>query len=249
MRRPDTSDPDSDSSPVRRNDPAATAPAVAAADSPALTRREWMGTLGLAIGVAAAAGTIAWLTGRRGSGPDANQPSGPPRRLGAFTLTDQAGRVTTQADLAGKVLVVNFVFTSCSLSCRVVNTRMEEIQKLVADLPDVRFVSFTVDPRTDTPPVLARFAEAFHAVPDRWRFLTGDKEELYTLLETTFIPRSEPADPLVPGGFSGTDRIMLVDREGYVGGSFKALENDTADVIAAAVRKLTHDGARHSQQP
>lgn len=241
MIRPSSSNPD----PSKEANQTA-ANAVASNDaSPALTRREWLGTLGLAVAIAAGAGVIAWITGKaRGTNPGAESLPGPPRHLGAFQLTDQTGHITTEADLAGKILVVNFVFTSCSLSCRVVNTRMEEIQNLVADLPDVRFISFTVDPRTDTPPVLARFAEGFHAKPDRWRFLTGEKDQLYTLLETTFIPRSEPADPLVPGGFTGTDRIMLVDRNGAVSRSFKALENGSAAIIASEIRNLAQTGTR-----
>ena len=161
-----------------------------------------------------------------------------PRQLVAFNLTDRSGRTVTQADVAGKILVVNFVFTSCSLSCRAVNDRMEEIQRLVADMSDVQLVSLTVDPRTDTPSVLAKFANSFHADTNRWLFLTGNKPELYDLIETSFIPKSPELEDLIPGGFTSTDRIMLVDQKGNVSASFNGLKHGVASTIVAEIEKL-----------
>jgi protein SCO1/2 len=137
--------------------------------------------------------------------------------------------------LAGKFLVVNFVFTSCSLSCRAVNDRMEEIQRLVADATDVQLVSLTVDPRSDSPSVLARFADGYHANTNRWLFLTGDKAELYRLLETSFIPKSAELEGLIPGGFGSTDRIMLVDTQGNVWASLDGLKRNAASAVVAAL--------------
>ena len=73
-----------------------------------------------------------------------------PRQLVNFSLTDRTGRTVTQAELDGKFLVVDFLFTSCSLTCPVVNRCMAQIQQLTTNQPDVRLVSLTVDPRDDT---------------------------------------------------------------------------------------------------
>lgn len=121
-----------------------------------------------------------------------------PRPLPDFTLVDCTGRTVSRSDLTGHYLVVNFVFTSCSMNCLAVNQRMAEIQTLVADFPDVRLVSFTVDPRTDTPEVLAAFAKRFEGNTSRWLFLTGDKPALYELLETGFIASSPALASLFP---------------------------------------------------
>jgi protein SCO1 len=208
-----------------------------------LTKSEVLWTLGLALIVAGVAVAVACFAGRRqGAALSASAPDHP-RRLVEFNLTDRSGRSVTQADLAGKFLVVNFVFTSCSLSCRAVNDRMEEIQRLVADATDVRLVSFTVDPRSDTPSVLARFADGYHADPNRWLFLTGDKAELYRVIETSFIPKSPELEGLIPGGFSSTDRIMLVDPKGGVWASFDGLRRNAASAVVAEIeerRKKNH---------
>jgi len=120
-----------------------------------LTRKEILSTAVLGLAVAAVAVAIAVLAGKREAAAGALSLPDRPRQLTHFHLLDRTGRSITEADLLGRFLVVNFVFTSCSLSCRAVNDRMEEIQRLVADRPDVRLVSLTVDPRTDTPSMLA----------------------------------------------------------------------------------------------
>lgn len=162
----------------------------------------------------------------------------PRRHLIDFTLTDRTGRIVTRADLTNQFLIVNCVFTSCSLSCRAVNDRMAEIQRLVADQSDVRLVSLTVDPRTDTPPVLARFADSYGADPNRWLFLTGEKSGLYRLLQTSFVTPARELIGVVPGGFADTDRLFLVDPRGEVRGTFDGLKPTTPPVVLAALARL-----------
>ena len=202
-----------------------------------LTKSEILWTLGLGLIVAGVAAAVAWFAGNRERPVFSASPPDHSRRLVEFNLTDRSGRSVTQADMAGKFLVVNFVFTSCSLSCRAVNDRMEEIQRLVADAPDVRLVSFTVDPRSDTPSVLAKFADGYHADTNRWLFLTGDKAELYRVIETSFISKSPELEGLIPGGFGSTDRIMLVDPEGDVWASFDGLKRNAASAVAAEIER------------
>ena len=161
-----------------------------------------------------------------------------PRPLADFTLTNTVGTPVSRADLVGKFLVVNFVFTSCSLSCLAVNQRMEEIQSQVAGLSDVRLVSLTIDPRTDTPGVLGEFARRYHADPNRWHFLTGEKAVLYPLIEASFLPVAPDGASLVPGGFQNTDRIMLVDRSGTVRAAFNGLNGFVAAEVCARIKTL-----------
>ena len=47
-------------------------------------------------------------------------------------------------------------------------------------------MSFSVDPLTDTPEVLSEYADSFGADPRRWLFLTGERDELYTLIHDGF---------------------------------------------------------------
>ena len=201
------------------------------------TRSDLLSALGIGLGIAVIAAAIAFLASRRETAGGTSHALDHPRKLVAFNLTDRSGRAVTHTNLAGNFLVVNFIFTSCSLSCRVVNDHMEEIQRLVANKLNVQLVSLTVDPRTDTPAVLAKFANSFHADTNRWIFLTGGKDELYHFIETSFIPRTSDPENLVPGGFASTDRIMLVDPEGNVCASFNGLKANVAVAVTAEIQE------------
>ncbi len=162
-----------------------------------------------------------------------------PRELVNFTLTDRTGRTVTRADLQGRILVVNFLFTGCSLTCPAVNRCMAQIQNLTTNQPDVRLVSLTVDPRDDTPDVLAEYGQRFGADTNRWLLLTGDKSELYNLIGTSFLA-SAPEDPFnyMPGNFAHTERIAVVDAAGRVRAYFDGLRTDAARDVVAEISRL-----------
>ena len=162
-----------------------------------------------------------------------------PRQLADFSLTDRTGRTVTRAELDGKILVVDFLLTSCSLTCQEVNRRMAEIQHHTAGQPDVRFISLTVDPRTDTPAALMKFGDRFGADTNRWLMLTGDKTAMYHLIATSFLDQ-DLNDPFayMPGNFSHTDRIAVVDAQGNVQAYFDGLRRETTEQVVAEITRL-----------
>jgi protein SCO1/2 len=163
------------------------------------------------------------------------------RQLVNFTLIDRTGRPIERRDLAGKFLVVDFLFTSCSLTCPIVNRHLAQLQQLTATQPDVLLVSLTVDPRDDTLPVLAKYGERFGADTNRWLLLTGKKPVLYHLISASFLLQGEP-DPFnyMPGNFLHTERVALVDPQGHVRCYFDGLQDDVAEKIAGEITRLRH---------
>ena len=162
-----------------------------------------------------------------------------PRRLVAFSLTNSMGHPVTRADLDGKILVVSFLFTSCSLTCPEVSRHMAEIQKLTANDPDVQLLSLTVDPRSDTPSALAKWGAHYGADTNRWMFLTGDQTVEHTLIGESFL-KTDPNDPFnyMPGGFTGTDRIAVVDKHGRTRVYFDGLRSETPEAVVAEISRL-----------
>jgi len=162
-----------------------------------------------------------------------------PRQLADFSLTDSNGRTVTRAELAGKILAVSFLFTSCSLTCPEVSKHMAEIQKLTATNDDVRLLSLTVDPRTDTPPVLAKWGARFGTDTNRWLLLTGSKTVLHGLIARSFLAQDH-GDPFnsMPGNFTGTERIAVVDQHGRVRIYFDGLRKETPVAVVAEIGKL-----------
>lgn len=162
-----------------------------------------------------------------------------PRALAEFSLTNSLGQVVTRADLDGKILAVSFLFTSCSLTCREVSRQMAEIQRRTAADPDVRLVSLTVDPRTDTPSVLAKWARRFGADTGRWLFLTGDTAVEHRLIAESFL-NTAPDEPFnyMPGNFTDTDRIVLVDRHGRIRAYFDGLSDQAPAAVVKEIARL-----------
>lgn len=98
-------------------------------------------------------------------------------RVPDFTLTDQRGRPMQFADLRGKVVAINFVYTSCALPnfCLRLASNFAVLQKrFKARLGrDLVLLTVTFDPTHDTPDVLAKYAAQWNADAATWRFLTG----------------------------------------------------------------------------
>lgn len=107
---------------------------------------------------------------------------------GYFTdteLIDQNGEVHRfYSDLLdGKVVVIDSVFTTCTLVCPVLGQKMKSIQAAAGDRlgKDVHLISISVDPETDTPAKLKAFGEQLEA-REGWYFLTGSRENVERVL-------------------------------------------------------------------
>ena len=100
-------------------------------------------------------------------------------------LLDQNGRkVHFYTDLVkGQTVVINFIFTTCTTICPPLGATFQRVQKELGDKAarDVRFISISVDPVTDTPERLKAWGEKFHA-GDGWTFVTGAKPQVDELL-------------------------------------------------------------------
>jgi protein SCO1/2 len=96
---------------------------------------------------------------------------------------DQDGNKRAFADFKGSRVVMTFIYTECPMPtfCPLLDRRFAAMQKPLAEnaaTQDVRLVSVSFDPATDTPPVLKAHARRLNADPERWTFLTGDRDDV-----------------------------------------------------------------------
>lgn len=157
-----------------------------------------------------------------------------------FTLTERSGKEVKQDDLLGRPWVVGFIFTRCTGPCPRVTAQMRKLQDQFKD-QDVRLVTMTVDPDYDTPVKLADYAEAFGADPDRWLFLTGDKETMYRYIEKNFkmpVAETEGEDRKPGSEVIHTTNLLLVDAKGVVRGKYNALADQDMAKLKLDVKKL-----------
>ena len=153
----------------------------------------------------------------------------------AFTLTDQDGKPFSRDDLKGKVWVADFIFTTCPGACPKMTMKMSGLQKAVPER-DVHFVSFTVDPERDTPPVLRQYAQNYDADLGRWHFLTGEKQELFETaagLKLTAAPAGQFGPEIVHA-----EKFLLVDGSGRVRGIYDSKDEQELKKLAADAAAL-----------
>jgi protein SCO1/2 len=147
--------------------------------------------------------------------------------LGDFHFIDEHGRTVTQEALQGKVWILNIFFTSCEMSCPSLIAAMAQLQRELR-WSDGVLVSLSVDPDTDTPELLRAFASQCRADPERWRFLTGAKEEIFAFVHKAFAaPLSENPEERPGYRITHSNRFLLVDRQGKVYGSYLVVEPAT----------------------
>ena len=161
----------------------------------------------------------------------ARQPSMPAlQQLGtlpAFDLTERRQAPLRLDDLRGKVWVADFMYTSCVEICPLQSAEMARLQAAFADHPDLRLVSFSVDPERDTPAVLSAYADKFQADPERWLFATGEPEAVARLAQEGF--RLSAASYVADGAdytFIHSNRFVLVDRQGRIRGYYRSTDPD-----------------------
>jgi len=173
----------------------------------------------------------------------------------AFTLTDQLERPVDSDDFHGKVVVANFIYTSCTDFCPLLSLRMQQLQdRLRAESllgSQVQLLSFTVDPARDTPAVLRDYGASHQANPDAWRFLTGPPDQVVPLIVDGFhlgvqaLPPQQSGDDPHEAG-DGHDhsydvmhsgRFVLIDRQWRVRAYYDGSELDL-DKILRDVRQL-----------
>lgn len=98
-----------------------------------------------------------------------------------FTLTDTSGKNFESQNLAGKIWVVDFIFTSCGGPCPLLSSKMATLQSEFASESNFHLISISVDPERDTPDVLLEYAKRYQATKS-WTFLTGKNDEIQNLL-------------------------------------------------------------------
>lgn len=104
-----------------------------------------------------------------------------------LSVLDQDGqRVQFHTDLiAGKTVLINVFFSTCTTVCPPLTATMRRVQQLTKEQHGdaIRIISVSVDPANDTPARIKKFGALFGAEPG-WSFITGDKPTMDQLLRS-----------------------------------------------------------------
>ncbi len=154
-----------------------------------------------------------------------------------FYLMAQDSAAFTNADVAGKIHVVNFFFTSCPSICPAMIGQMKRLQENTKDIKELIFLSHTVDPKRDSIPKLNAYIKERSLDTHNWFFLYGEKEEVYELGSNGYLVNAME-DEKADGGFLHSEHFVLVDREGRVRGLYDGTKNEQVDKLEQDIRLL-----------
>lgn len=152
-------------------------------------------------------------------------------RIPAFRLTDQLGRVVNEKDLDGRITIANFFFTRCRGICPRMSMNMAYLQEKFRDDPAIRLLSHSVDPDADSVPVLAAYAAAQGADPDRWRLLTGDRTLIYRLARQEYFAGDSIGPSAAGTDFLHTEDVILLDGRRRIRGLYNGTLRSEMDRI------------------
>lgn len=161
--------------------------------------------------------------------------------VGDFTLTNQHGETVTRESLEGKVCIATFIFTRCTLTCPLQSKWMARLQERLKQEPSwdsIQLLSFTVDPEFDTPTVLKEYASGLKADSTHWSFLTGPRQDIWTLCKESFhLPVAEsPADNSLP--IVHDPRVAVIDRSGRIRAYIDPISQDSLDPVLESLSQV-----------
>jgi len=160
-----------------------------------------------------------------------------------FNLIDQTGGNFTLADAGDRIIVADFFFTTCATICPKMTVQLERVQQAYKDEERLLLLSHSVTPELDSVPVLAAYADKHNADPERWRFLTGERTQIYALARKSYFAVLDEGDG-GPDDFVHTENFVLVDPQRRLRGFYDGTSTKDVDRLIGDIAKLLEEQGR-----
>lgn len=151
----------------------------------------------------------------------------PTHKVRDFKFVNQDSQYVTKADIDGKIVVVEYFFTTCKGICPMMSEQMSRVYEEFKNNDDILILSHTVDPKRDTVGALKEYAQRYGADGKHWMFLTGDKKSLYDQARYSYLVTAADSSATdIDADFIHSNNFIIVDRNGKV----RAHQNDNGNV-------------------
>ena len=154
-----------------------------------------------------------------------------------FTFIDQDSNLVTNETFSDQVYVADFFFTSCPTICPVMKQQMLRVYEAYEKEPEVAILSHTIDPKHDTVAVLKDFAEKLDVKTEKWHFVTGNKDSIYDIGETSYLVVANE-DENAPGGYIHSGAFLLVDKQRRIRGVYDGTIPEQVDILINDISRL-----------
>tara|TARA_B100001248_G_scaffold137836_2_gene103554 strand:- start:1527 stop:2210 length:684 start_codon:yes stop_codon:yes gene_type:complete len=163
-------------------------------------------------------------------------------QISPFNLVDQHGLEVSENDIENKVIVVDFFFVSCGSICPIMTKNLKRVHDFYKKNHNVLILSHTVWPEMDSVSVLNNYANEHDANYETWRFLTGDKKELYRLARKDYMVVPAINDPNYQHGseadFIHTENVVLIDKKKRIRGYYDGTDENAMKKLVSDIGKL-----------
>ena len=146
-----------------------------------------------------------------------------------FQLENHLGSEFGSEQLAGKIHIADFFFTSCPTICPVMSRNMLALSEEFNGVDNLAFVSISIDPRHDSVKVLNSYYQKLGGSNKEWYFLTGEKNKIFDLAEAYMVSAAE--DPHAPGGLIHSGAFILVDKQMRIRAYYDGTKDDDVEKL------------------
>lgn len=156
-----------------------------------------------------------------------------------FSFTDQDGKKITNKDVAGKVYVAEYFFTTCRGICPKMNNNMRKVYERFKNEKDFLILSHTCNPEVDSVPRLKHYADSMGVSTDKWIFLTGRKDSLYYQARLSY-DIDDPKNNLknIDDDFLHTQFWALVNKKGEVKKIYDGLKQSEVNQLISDIDEM-----------
>jgi protein SCO1 len=157
--------------------------------------------------------------------------------VSSFDLIAENGERFSSAALENKIVVTEFFFATCQTICPKMSMQMKRVQDAYKDDPEIMLLSFTVNPEKDSAEALASYAKEYNAIPGKWKFLTGDKKQIYELARKSFFLTAVEGDG-GPDDFIHSEKLVLVDKDKRIRGYYDGTDYESVNLLIDEIKVL-----------
>ena len=162
--------------------------------------------------------------------------------IAPFSFVDQDSSIITNQTFQDKIYVADFFFTSCRTICPIMKTQMLRVYEATSEMPDVLILSHTIDPEYDTVALLHDFANRLGVESSRWHFVTGVKDSIYKIAQTSYFATAME-DKTEPDGFIHSGAFLLIDKKQRIRGKYDGTKEEDVNRLIIDIKRLRRESA------
>jgi protein SCO1/2 len=158
-----------------------------------------------------------------------------------YKFQTQSGDSLELDSLHGNIYVADFFFATCPGICPKLSNSLERVQQAFVRESNFRIVSFSVDPAKDSMPALRKYAAVHNAIPGKWYFLRGSKQDVFDLASKGFSLTAKDDEDGGPEAFIHSEKLVLVDQSGNIRGYYSGVDTNRVNKLLGDIVLLLRD--------